>query len=235
MKPKTVLVIGDVHFPWPHAPALKDLRRVVKQLKPSHIVQIGDLLDLYGLSRFSKDPGRGLTLKQEAQLGRDFICEMQDSCDFYLQFEGNHEWRLRKRLQDEPDLASTHPTMRELLGLSEKNWVPYLTHSFVGKVAYFHDIGFSGVYATHQTLNSMQTNCVFGHTHRSAVVYNGDVRGERHVCMNVGFLGDRVAMDYIAEARKKDWSLSLGVVDHSMNGNVYMQLLPFVGDKFLGV
>lgn len=73
MSSKAVLVLGDIHWPWPHKQALHKLRtQVIPAVKPHTIVQIGDLLDLYGLSRFSKDPGRGLTLKQEAQLGHEF-------------------------------------------------------------------------------------------------------------------------------------------------------------------
>lgn len=232
---KTILALGDVHLPWPHKQALKDLRRVIKSLKPHTIVQVGDLLDLYGLSRFSKDPGRGLTLDAEAVLGRDFIAEMQDSCEFYVQCEGNHEYRLRKTLQDSPSLASTHPSMRELLGMKPANWVPYHTHYYIGRVAFTHDLGHAGVHATKATLDAMQSNIVYGHTHRADIRYGGDVRGERHVAMNVGWLGDPIACDYLPEAKKKDWQTSVGVIDYAPGGAVHMQLLPFVGGKFLGV
>jgi len=235
MKNKTVLVLGDVHFPWPNKKALRDLQRVISAVKPHTILQIGDLLDLYGLSSFSKEPGVGLTLKQEAALARDFICLMQDSCENYIQLEGNHEERLRRRLKDEADLASTHPSMRELLGVPAASWVPYRQHKFIGKVAYVHDIGFSGVHATPATLAAMQANVVYGHTHRANMAYGGDVRGERHVCMNVGWLGDSAACDYLPEARKKDWQTAVGLVSYSGSGAVHMQILPFVNGRFLGV
>lgn len=235
MQSKTILVLGDVHFPWPNRAALKDLRRIIKQLGPHTILQVGDLLDLYGLSRFSKNAGHGLTLKQEALLGRDFVCEMSDSCKLYVQCEGNHELRLAKRLQDEPDLASTHPSMRELLGVPESSWVPYHTHRFIGKVAFTHDVGFSGVQATRQTLNAMQSSVCFGHTHRADIQLGGDIQGERYAAMNVGWLGAPEACDYLPEARKKDWTTAVGLIDFSTGGNFYMQLLPFVDGKFLGV
>lgn len=234
-KPKTVLVVPDVHFPWPHKSALRELKRtVIPALKPTHIVQLGDLLDLYGLSKFSKDPTRGLTLKQEVALGREFVSEMQDSCGFYLQCEGNHSARLSKRLQDEPDLSSTHPSLRELLGVPEKNWCAYHTHYAIGRVLFTHDVGYAGAHAAQQTLMAMQACCVFGHTHRASIVYGGDLKNDRYVCMNPGWLGDASACDYLPEAKKRDWQVACGVVDYSPSGHVHMQILPFVNGRFLG-
>jgi hypothetical protein len=81
----------------------------------------------------------------------------------------------------------------------------------------------------------MQGNIVYGHSHRADIRYGGDVRGERHVAMNVGYLADPAFMDYMPEAKKKDWTVCIGTVDYSHGGNVHMQLHPFVDGKFLGV
>jgi hypothetical protein len=160
---------------------------------------------------------------------------MQDSCAYYLQVVGNHDLRLAKRLQETPELASTHPTLRELLGVPESNWVPYHTHRYIGKVAYTHDLGHCGAHAAKQTLDAMQSNVVFGHTHRGSLVYGGDVRGDKHVAMNVGWLGDADACDYLPEGKKKDWQIAVGTVDYSHSGLAYMQLHPFINGKFLGL
>lgn len=230
---RTTLVLGDIHFPWPHKPALAAVRRLITALKPHRIVQVGDLLDLYGISRFSKDPSRGLTLKAEAALGRDFIAEMMDSCRDYRQLSGNHEYRLLKALWDVPELASTHPSMRELLGVPEASWTPYMTHLTLGRVTYMHDLGYSGVNALRATLRDFGGNVVFGHTHRAGTLYDGNARGERFVGMNVGFLGDGAAMDYLPEAKKVSWQLAVGLVDESHRGNVAMTVAPFVDGAFL--
>jgi predicted phosphodiesterase len=235
VKPRLALVLGDIHIPFEDKKAIAEVRKVIQRVRPHTVVQVGDLLDVYGLSRFAKDPSKGLSLKQEAQLGRDLVSELMDSCEFFLFTAGNHENRLVKRLQDESDLASTHPTMRELLGIPEKNYVPYNTHQFIGRVAFTHEVGFSGVHSAHATLNAMQGSVVYGHSHRMSIMYGGDIRGGRHFALNTGWLGNPDACDYLQEARKKDWCQGLSVVEFSRSGLAHASAHPFINGKFLGV
>lgn len=233
MSSKETLVLGDIHFPWPNRAALRAVRKLILDLQPKRIVQVGDLTDVYGLARFSKDPSKGLSLKTEAAQGSDFVTEMLDSCDDLRILEGNHERRLMKALWDSPEFHSTHPTMRELLGVPERSWTPYLQGLELGKVTYMHDLGYSGKTALARTLSAHGGNIVFGHTHRAGILYDGNNRGERHVAMNVGWLGDQDGIDYMPKSRMTDWQVGVGIVSESHRGNVCMSFAPFVNGSFL--
>jgi predicted phosphodiesterase len=235
VKPKTALILGDIHFGFEHKKALGAAKKLAESGDYHTIVQLGDLIDGYSLSRFAKEPGKGITLKQEVGLARDFVTEMQDYCSFYLQVFGNHDIRIHKRLQEEPDLMSTHPSLAEMLGLPESRCVSYHTHYFIGKCAFTHDLGFYGTQAARQTLNAFQSNICFGHSHAASMVFGGDVHNERYVAVNAGWLGDAGACDYLPEARKKDWTLCVTTADFSYGGNVHLQIHPWINGKFLGI
>lgn len=51
-----VMVIGDLHLPFDHPNYLKFLRDQYELEQPDKVVFIGDFIDMYALSRFSKDP-----------------------------------------------------------------------------------------------------------------------------------------------------------------------------------
>lgn len=227
------LVLGDIHLPWKADHIGKPLDAIISNLKPKRIVQLGDMLDCVSISRWSKDPEVSVSLKSEVSTARDVIASLMDCAPAFHMCEGNHEYRLHKRLCDEPDLMSTHPTMRELLGVPERDWTPYMKHKVIGKMTYTHDLGYSGVSALRQTMLAYGGNICFGHTHRAGTMYGGNTRGERHVAMNVGWLGDATAMDYLPDAKKVDWQVAVGVVDESIKGSVHAFICPFVDGKFL--
>lgn len=52
----TTLYIGDLHLPFEHKNYLKFVKGVADDIQPDRIVQIGDFIDHYALSRFSLDP-----------------------------------------------------------------------------------------------------------------------------------------------------------------------------------
>jgi UDP-2,3-diacylglucosamine pyrophosphatase LpxH len=231
---KTTLVLGDCHFPFVKQRVFDQLAKLITKICPARIVQVGDMLDGYAISSHAKEHGKPHpSLYDEVRMAGNFAQQLLDCAKDVRFLEGNHEERLRRRLADEPDLASTHPTMQSLLGIPEKLWTPYRKHLTIGKVTYAHDIGFSGKSATRASLAAFGGNLVFGHTHRAEVAYTGNSRGERHVCMNVGWLGDFDQMDYLPDSRKNEWQVAVGFVDETHRGNVAMLVAPFVDGQFL--
>jgi hypothetical protein len=49
-----ILVLGDIHFRWPHRKALEWSLRYARSYRPNLVVQVGDLYDKYNWSRFPK-------------------------------------------------------------------------------------------------------------------------------------------------------------------------------------
>lgn len=52
-----VLLYGDLHAPYQHKDALKFLASVKDEFKPDRVIDMGDTLDQYSVSRYPKHPG----------------------------------------------------------------------------------------------------------------------------------------------------------------------------------
>lgn len=106
---KLVLVASDFHAQYTDKFALRVFLDTAKRLQPDVICLNGDVLDLYDLSRFPKDP----TTPRDVQGEINFIVNAilkpcrEVAPNAQIDFiEGNHEWRLIKYLMDQaPGLA----------------------------------------------------------------------------------------------------------------------------------
>lgn len=97
-KPLRAIVYGDTHYPFQDDRVLQVVKAVVKDLKPDIIVNVGDLVDCWQISRFEKDPTRKDSLQDNIDQAREHLHEMAQLAPkaqrVYL--EGNHESRLRR-------------------------------------------------------------------------------------------------------------------------------------------
>lgn len=103
------LNISDLHIPYHDPFAWQLFLNIVKVVKPTKINLAGDLLDFYQLSTFDKDPeqikngGLQENLDQWFHMGREMQREAPPTCK-YTFVPGNHEDRLRRYLNRNPEL-----------------------------------------------------------------------------------------------------------------------------------
>lgn len=207
--------------------------KVAKALKPQIIIVLGDFLDCYSISDYDKDPKRETNLNKEAETARTAIKELEAlNAEEYYFFEGNHEERLTRLITKVPELDGLID-IENLLKLSKKwKYIPYKRHKKIGKLNVTHDVGFSGQYATFQTLDAFQDNAVFGHTHRASVVYRGTVGGKAHVCLNSGWGGDVEKIDYMHTAKaRRDWMLGFSIAYMEPDGVSHCFFIPVINYK----
>lgn len=134
----TALLWGDVHIPFENKPVLSVVGQIAELLKPTYLIQMGDLMDCYHLSDFDQDPNRMHNLQDEITQARTHLIQMRmrspDSMMIYL--EGNHEERLRRamwkakgpmRALMQLDVVRQALTWPSLLGLDELSvrFIPY--------------------------------------------------------------------------------------------------------------
>lgn len=225
------LVLGDAHVPFHDVSALALAHRVAKAVKPTHIISIGDWADCESISNHPKSPERRANLATEIEIAAEKWADFRGMSDETQITLGNHEFRLERYIaQRAPELFGL-VSVPELLGLGPNEWTAYKDFYHIGKCAFTHEVGYSGVNAARSSLSAYGGNLVFGHSHRGTVVIDGDMRGERHACMNVGWLGDESAIDYTYKTTVRSWSLGVGLVDFDGDGNCWMQFCPFVGRK----
>ncbi len=104
-----VLIASDFHAQYTDKFAMRVFLDTAKRMQPDVVMLNGDVLDLYDLSRFSKDPTAARNVQGEINYVVNGIFKpLREACpDAQIDFgEGNHEWRLVNYLMtDAPGLA----------------------------------------------------------------------------------------------------------------------------------
>jgi len=232
----TVFVIPDTHVPYHNKRAFELALRAYKSIRgKKQVVIIGDFADFYSVSSHSKDPERRHRLLDEIHEINKALDQLEAVAGKDVTFiEGNHEDRLRRYIWDKAPELSQISNLPGLLHIPRRKWgyIRYRDYYKIGVVTYTHDLGRSGKHSASQSLTDFGGNLVFGHSHRGAVVYQGEAKGASHFCMNVGWLGDVKQVDYMHRARaERDWQTGFGVVDYGSDGMATASFVPIVGGK----
>ena len=91
------VVANDFHIPYEDKKVIKLWFEFLEDFKPDTVVINGDLLDCWELSRFDKDPRRGIKFKEEIQKGEEFFAKLRETLPkaHIVYIFGNHEFRLQ--------------------------------------------------------------------------------------------------------------------------------------------
>ena len=214
-----IALIPDTHAPYHDPDHWRLLTKVLRDFKPHTLVHQGDWMDCYAISRFSKDPSRLLTFKDEVE----YTKHMREGLDALgakrkVFTEDNHEDRWPRYIAERaPDAAGVMPNMDELLQLSENGWeyIPYRQHTSIGKMYLTHDVGNGGKYPTAGALDVFQTSVCVAHHHRMQYFVFGDATGDTKLGASFGWLGDIEQVDYMHQIKvRKLWSPGFGLGYH---------------------
>lgn len=231
---RRTLVYGDTHVPHHDPAALSVIMGWAKDNGPESILHVGDLLDCYGISRFSKDPNRVHGLQDEIDLAREHLHQMAQLCpkaDRWL-LEGNHEDRLRKVIWDLPggaaELARLTSFQRAmtwpaLLQLPDIGWEFVPTHEqtktpILPKLITKHGTvvrKWSGFTAKGEW-ERYGKGGLSGHTHRLGKFYHRDHNGS-HMWVETGCTCS-LDPEYMLDP---DWQQGFVVVTHTADGDRY--------------
>lgn len=230
-------LIPDTHVPYHNRPHWKLLMKVLRSFKPHTVVHQGDWTDCYNISRFSKDPRRKETFIDEI----DETKECRDDVDQLeakrkIITEGNHEDRLPRLIADKvPELAPLVQTMDQALELSANGWeyIPYRSHTTIGKMHLTHDVGNGGKYPTAGALDVFQTSVCVAHHHRMQYFVMGDATGDTKLGASFGWLGDIDQVDYMHQIKvRKLWTPGFGLGYHdTKTGAVHTFPVPIIDNR----
>jgi len=212
-----IIVLGDIHFPYHNDKALKEALYITKQVKPTHIVQIGDLYDQYCFSRFTK---KNIALPEDElrssfQLAsRTWLRVRQLGTEGVKAYQilGNHDIRLIKRAEERLPEAQ-ELIKKSLMELYRFKGVKTIEDDrkelCIGNITFMH--GYRSRLGDHMRFN--RTRTVVGHSHTGGVVYeqySNDILWE----LNAGYLADETAepLRYRPQTTSK-WTLGVGLVD----------------------
>ena len=177
----TVVVFSDAHF-WPgvRTTAFKGLLRLIRELKPTAVINNGDAFDGASISRHARIGWDSKpSVIEELKCCRDRLDEIRDAGGKakYIWPLGNHDARF------ETFLAANAPQYENVKGFSLKDhfpeWEPcWSTWINDGEAVIKHRYK-NGVHATHNNTVNAGTTMVTGHLHSLKVTPFDDYKGTR--------------------------------------------------------
>lgn len=211
----TTIAIGDTHFPFTIWKTVERIITAVEQLNPVHVVQLGDLYDMYSFAKFPRSHNV-YTPVQELENGRrlaegfwDRVKKAAPKAKLW-QVKGNHDARPFKRIIELCPEIEGNLTLDKLWKFDGVETLKDDRDDLIiDKVVYMHGFRSHGAHVIH---NGMSTVC--GHLHRGGVVYVR--RGKESLWeLNAGFCGNphSTPLGYTPQRRLSTWTQGFGVID----------------------
>ena len=216
---QTAVLYGDTHYPFQDDKAVAVIHQIIKDVRPDIIVDMGDGVDCYALSKFSHDPMRMGTLQDELDAKRIQLAQFREAAPnaVYEYLEGNHEDRLRKTIWNLKDAAKALARLRifqreltwpGLLGLGELH-IPYVPafqqterQTILGWILKHGTlIRKWSAYTARGEYEKYRKSGASGHSHRLGVFFSRAYPNGAHCWTETGCLCD-LAPEYVPDP---DW------------------------------
>lgn len=235
---RRVMVYSDAHFPVADPYALQCAIDIRKAYNPEIIINLGDTLDMYHLSRFAKSAGKRETVQEEANAWNAWATEFYDGFggESYI-VRGNHDVRLERSIAGIAGLGDMDALSLDNVLSASKFGCDRVVDLIIvnprgdklypdGDMYFYHgDSVRKGSGSSVRSLSDRLSNSsvMMGHAHRTAVVVSRSARGPSK-SYEVGCLSS-IDVDWTLYP---DWSQSvmLGVVSEN-----YCDFSPVVIDR----
>lgn len=236
-KLQKVVIIPDVHAPYEDYRALQGIYKFIKDYKPDKVIQLGDMVDFYALSKFDKDPGRILSLQGEIDVARYHLKELRKAYPkgSITMLEGNHEMRLMKYLRANPEVSSLKSinSVPALLGLKDFD-VAYKKNEEINGFLFKHGhlVRGNSAYTAKGEMDNEGTSGASGHTHRLGAHYHTDRSGQ-HAWFEMGHLCEEKAAEYM-EGKVPNWQKGFGVFEYNKGQKIWqVHQIPIINNQFI--
>ena len=220
------LILSDLHIPYHDKAFLETVLTFADERKPDVIVLLGDIIDFYQISRFTKKPVPvKKSVKVEMEETRAFLAGLRGRYPEarIIYRLGNHEERLDSyllsRAEDIYELVDD--LLPTSLGLSTLNIELMTKHFCLGKLWRFHGHekprGGNPTYILTVKWKYIHDNFVVGHFHRSEQrTFTHIQPGKRFEGLAIGWGARPEAAEY---APINQWNQGFGWVDYDSQGN----------------
>lgn len=216
MATKVTVILPDIQYPDHDALVMSKIVRVIKDIQPDNILQIGDAIDFPQVSRWNvgKAGAYAPTLQKHIDGFKGLLAEIREAAPkaSFTWLEGNHDLRIKDFVASYAPALGTLRALEieNLFGLSELG-VKYTKGPLhVGTNTYAvhgHESGGYCASANAWDLKFLKRygsdkSFVFGHTHQPFIVtrafgYEGKV--SPRFTMNVGSVMDPVKATYVKD------------------------------------
>lgn len=234
-----VVVFPDIHFPNQDEKAFKCALKVIKEIKPTGFLLLGDTIDGESVSMWKWKKKRRPPIEyqlpfieeeiKQGNRGLDRIDEVLDkvNCKKKQFAQGNHEIWFDNFVEENPYL--TQYASRSAFQFDERGyqWHNYGTifKVFGSKLYAYHGGHYMGI--AHARTHALQLGCniIYGHTHDSQKAVVTHISGS-HMAYSMGCLTD-MTKAYL-KGRHTNWTHNVGIVDIFSNNNFNLVVLDIV-------
>jgi hypothetical protein len=194
------LVIPDPHAHPDHGNERADhIGQLIVDLKPTKVINLGDMWDLSSMAGYDKGKKSfwGRTFRKDIDAGLDFderlwapIRKAKKKRPYAVFLEGNHEFRLKRAIELQPELEGTigfndfdlNRNYDEVVeyaggtpGVTEVDGINY-AHYFVSGVM---GRAIGGEHPAYSLISKQFVSCTCGHIHTTDYAVRTDPRGRR--------------------------------------------------------
>lgn len=235
----TVVVFPDIHFPSHDERAFKCALNVLKTIKPSAFLLLGDTIDGASVSHWQWSKKRRPPLEyqlpaikeeiKEGNKGLDRIDKVLDKikCTRKQFAQGNHEKWFDHFVEENPYLEDYGS--RRAFKFDERGyeWHDYgeVFKVFGSKLYAYHGGHYMGI--AHARTHALQMGCniIYGHTHDSQKATITHISGS-HMAYSMGCLTD-MSKDYL-KGRPTNWTHNVAILDIFEDNNFNLVVLDIV-------
>ena len=230
-----VLSVPDIHYPEHDQKSIELMVKVAKDFKPDVCIFLGDVFDMYCISRFEKKPDKDyLLLRDELKdsriLFQDLVGDINAKKTVFL--GGNHELRLEKYIANHASRLGGLLKTEDVLGISSKVlYLPYgpKNRYQIGKLMFAHGTR-TGAHPAASMVSTYRSSVMFGHVHRIQEYHITDIHGNDFVGLTPGWLGDQEkAGDYLPDI--SNWGQGFGLTWHKPSGDFFYSLVRIASHK----
>jgi predicted phosphodiesterase len=200
---KSAIILPDVHLTEILPKDYLPVRDFVKTFKPDKIILLGDFMDVASLSAWDMDKKRlmeGRRFKKEVDCANRELDYLQrytkDKKDGIIYLEGNHEDRVNRYLDSNPEMEGMIE-VPEQLRLRERHikWVKMNKLHKLGEMYFTHGM-YTNIYSAAKHLQKLGCNITYGHQHGTQTYMQNMAMQKPHMAYALGTLGDK-APDYM--------------------------------------
>ena len=234
-----VVIFPDIHFPNHDERAVQCALKIIREVKPTGFVLLGDAVDGESVSHWQwakkKRPPLEYQLPhvcKEIELGNEGLDRIDEElekvgCKKKQFAQGNHELWFDYFVEENPYLSDFGS--RKAFKFDERGykWYPYgkVFKIFRSKLYAYHGGFYMGV--SHASTHALQMGCniIYGHTHDSQKAVVQHVTGA-HMAYSMGCLTD-MSKNYL-KGRPTNWTHNVGILDIFNNGNFNLIVLEII-------
>tara|TARA_R100000458_G_C8235971_1_gene216335 strand:- start:140 stop:901 length:762 start_codon:yes stop_codon:yes gene_type:complete len=234
-----VVVFPDIHFPKEDEKAFSCALNVIKEVKPSAFLCLGDFAEGESVSHWKWKKRKRPPLEYQlpeiweevnyVNSGLDRIDKVLKDvkCKKKIMAQGNHELWFDNFVEENPFMS--HLSSYEAFKIKERGyeWHKYgKVFKLLGSKLYvYHGGHYSGIHHARTHALQMGCNIIYGHTHDSQKSTVQHIDGA-HMAYSMGCLS-KMEKDFL-KGRPTNWTHNVGIIDIFTNNNFNIVVLDIV-------